>query len=232
MAQKFTKRTTVLNSQMNPDMKFKVNEAYKVARTNLSFSLIKEGCKKMIFTSSLAGEGKSTTSVNVAITLAQQVNTKVLIIDCDLRKPKVNRFFNLDNTPGLTNFLGGMNHLEEIVQKTECPDLDAITCGAAVPNPSELLSSVAMASLIKKMEEKYDYIIIDTPPINVVIDALALAGSADGFVIVVKQGYSTKPQLRKTVETLEHANAKILGIIINGVQQESKNDYKYHYEYE
>ncbi|NLJ32206.1 MAG: CpsD/CapB family tyrosine-protein kinase [Clostridiales bacterium] len=230
MKKQHLKRTTVLNSQMDPDMKFKVTESYKVARTNLSFSVVKKGCKKIVFTSSLTGEGKSTTSVNVAISLSQQVNVKVLLIDADLRKPKVNRFFNLKSTPGLTNYLGGMNTLEDVVQPTESPNLSVICSGTIVPNPSELLSSEQMAALLARAEKDYDYIIIDTPPINIVIDALPLIKLCDGVVIVVKENSSTHPELRKTVETLERAGAKILGIILNGARMEAKDNYKYRYE--
>jgi capsular exopolysaccharide synthesis family protein len=231
--QKHQTRTSVLNMQMDPDMKFKVSEAYKMARTNLAFSLVKKGCKKIAFTSPFVGEGKSMTSVNIAITLAQQVNTKVLLIDCDLRKPKVNRFFHLQTSPGLTSYLGGMKDMESIIRHTDDPNLDLITSGVIVPNPSELLAGNEMKKLIEEMESKYDYIIFDTPPVNVVVDALSLAGFADGYVIVVKEGSTLKPELRHAVITLEHAKVKILGIILNGSRLEEKEEYKYRkYRYE
>lgn len=230
MIQKHQTRTSVLNMQMDPDMKFKVSEAYKTARTNLSFSLVKSGCKKIVFTSPLAGEGKSTTSVNMAITLAQQVNSKVLLIDCDLRKPKVNRFFHLQSSPGLTGYLGGMKEMDSIIRHTEDPNLDLITSGVIVPNPSELLASEAMRRLILENESKYDYIIFDTPPVNVIVDSLSLANLADGYVVVVKEGSTLKPELRRAVTTLEHAKVKVLGIILNGSRLEEKEDYKYRYE--
>ena len=228
--QKHHTRASVLNMQMDPDMKFRVSEAYKTARTNLSFSLVKSECKKIAFTSPLSGEGKSTTSVNMAITLAQQVNTKVLLIDCDLRKPKVNRFFNLQSSPGLTNYLGGMKDMESIIRRTDDPNLSLITSGVIVPNPSELLSSDGMRRLVREMESQFDYIIFDTPPVNVVTDALALAGLTDGYVIVVKEGSTLKPELLRAVTSLEHAKVKILGIILNGSKIEEKEDYKYRYE--
>lgn len=228
--QKHQTRTSVLNMQMDPDMKFKVSEAYKMARTNLAFSLVKKGCRKIVFTSSFSGEGKSTTSVNMAITLAQQVNTKVLLVDCDLRNPKVNRFFHLQTSPGLTGYLGGMKDMESIVRHTDDSNLDLITSGVIVPNPSELLAGGEMKKLIEEMESKYDFIIFDTPPVNVVIDALSLAGLADGYVVVVKEGFTLKPELRRAVTTLEHAKVKILGIILNGSRLEEKEDYKYRYE--
>lgn len=224
------KRTTVLSAQLDPDMKFKVTESYKVARTNLAFSVLKQGCKKIIITSSLAGEGKSTTAVNVAISLAQQVDVKVLLIDCDLRKPQVNRFFSLKNAPGLTDYLGKISELKDILHRVEGDNLTVICSGTIVPNPSELLASEAMSELLKAMEERYDYIIIDTPPINVVIDALPLVKITDGVVIVVKEGSSTHPELTRTIEKLERVDAKILGIVLNGAKMESKDNYKYHYE--
>lgn len=227
--QKHRMKTSVLNTQMDPDMEFKVSEAYKAARMNLFFSLVKDGCRKIIFTSSLSGEGKSTTAVNMAITLAQQVSTKVLLIDCDLRKPKVNRFFNIPSSPGLTNFLGGMQGVESVVRETESPNLNVVTSGVIVPNPSELLSSSGMEAFVRQMEAKYDYILFDTPPVNVVVDALSLTGIADGVVIVVKEGSSMKPEFRRTVAMLEHASAKILGVILNGAKFEGKDDYKYRY---
>ena len=230
MIQKHQTRTSVLNMQMDPDMKFKVSEAYKTARTNLSFSLVKSGCRKIVFTSPFSGEGKSTTSVNMAITLAQQVNTKVLLIDCDLRKPKINRFFHLQSSPGLTGYLGGMKEMDSIIRHTEDPNLDLVTSGVIVPNPSELLASEAMRRLISEEESKYDYIIFDTPPVNVIVDSLSLANLADGYVVVVKEGSTLKPELRRAVTTLEHAKVKILGIILNGSRLEEKEDYKYRYE--
>jgi capsular exopolysaccharide synthesis family protein len=223
-------KNTILNKSYDSNVKFRIAEAYKAARTSLTFSLVKNGCKKIVFTSSLSGEGKTTTSVNMAISLSQQLNTKVLLIDCDLRKPKVNRYFKFHTAPGLTNYLGGLKKLDEIIHKTSSPNLDVITSGLQVPNPSELLASEGMKALVNEMESNYDYIIFDTPPVNVVIDSLALADIADGFVIVVKEGSSLDSDFRHTVATLEHAKVKILGVILNGTKLEKKDSYNYHYE--
>ncbi len=230
MKGRYQKGTTVLDTQVDWDMKFQVTEAYKVARTNLAFAVIKQGCKKIVFTSSLTGEGKSTSAYNVAKSLSQQVDVKVLLIDSDLRRPKINHYFGLDNAPGLTNYLGNMCELEEMVHPTENPNLFVICSGIAVPNPSELLASEAMANLLRELEEDFDYIILDTSPINIVIDALTLAKISDGVVLVVKESFSTHPELIKTIETLERVDAKILGFILNGTKMETKDNYKYHYE--
>ncbi|MDR0885092.1 MAG: CpsD/CapB family tyrosine-protein kinase [Clostridiales Family XIII bacterium] len=223
------KRTTVLNSSLSDDMKYRINEAYKVARTNIDFSILKKGCKKILFTSSLAGEGKSTTSVNTAISLSQKVDVKVLVIDCDIRKSKVQKFFNMDVTPGLTNYLSGQAKLEAIIRHTNSPNLDVITAGTTVPNPSEILASDQMSDLLTLLDPSYDYIIIDSPPLNVVIDALSLSVKVDGVVIVVKEGSSKEPELAKTIETLHRANAKVLGVILNGAAEDIGSSYKYSY---
>ncbi len=221
-------RAIISNTQMDAKLKFKVTESYKVVRTNIMFSLLKPGCKKVVVSSSLSGEGKTTTAVHVAISLAQ-MNLKVLLIDADLRKPKVNQFFDFNNTPGLTNFLGHMSEMEQIVHKTEYQNLSVICAGVIIPNPSELLASDEMAAFLKEVETQFDYIIIDTPPLNVVVDALPLIKLSDGVILVVREDSSTYPELNKTVKSLEMVNAKILGIILNGTKGQGKGSYQYRY---
>lgn len=230
MAKIQQKKSAILNAKVDPDLKFRAIESYKLARTNLAYSVLKQGCKKIVFTSCLPGEGKTTTSANMANSLAMQVDVKVLLVDCDLRKPKVNRFFNLKLSPGLTDYLVGMNRLDEIIQKTENPNLSVISSGTIVPNPSEMLACEAMAELLKRIENDYDYIIIDTPPVNIVVDALAAAKIADGVIIVVKEGSSTYPELNKCIQSFERVEAKILGFILNGSKMMTKGNYKYNYE--
>jgi capsular exopolysaccharide synthesis family protein len=222
---------TVVASKIETNMKFRVEEAYKTARTNLAFSILKEGCKKVVVTGALSREGKSTTSVNLAISLAQQINTKVLLIDCDLRKPRVNQFFDLDNTPGLTDYLSRAKTLEEVLKGTDVENLSVIVGGTLPPNPSELLASNNMKDFLTQMESEFDYIIMDTPPLNVVIDCLPLATISDGVVLSTMQGYSTHPEVSKTVETLQRVDAKILGFVLNAFRDENKksNNNKYGY---
>ena len=146
---------------------FQIRESYKAARTNIVYSIIKKGCKKISFTSANKGEGKTVTSVNVAIALAQQVNTRVLIIDCDLRRPQIHNALSLEPSPGLTNYLNGECEKEEMIRTTKISNLFAVTYGAVPPNPSELLSSSGMQEFVKTVEKDYDYIILDTPPVGV-----------------------------------------------------------------
>ena len=212
-------------------LKFQVSEAYKTIRTNLLFSILKNGCKRIVFSSSSPGEGKSTVSVNTAISLAQ-ANSRVLLIDCDLRRPTVHRFFNISNTPGLTNVLGGLNTLEEAMLDTKYPNLKLLCSGLQVPNPSEMLASTQLQNLLDSLSESFDYIIFDTPPLNVVSDAIPLIKNSDGVVLVVREMISTFTDLDKAVGNLQMVDAKILGLVYNGsgTSRANKGGY-YHNRY-
>lgn len=200
---------------------FQVKESYKTARANIVYSILKQGCKKITFTSTVKGEGKTVTSTNIAYALAQQVNTNVLVVECDLRAPKIHTVFHLDPTPGLTNYLNNECAVEDVIKKTNTPNLDVICFGAIPPNPSELLASDIMKEFIESLEEKYDYIIFDTPPVGIVSDAIPLVKISDGVVLVVKHNYTTYPDLSKAIEILKRADGKILGTIINKVKLSS-----------
>lgn len=223
-----SKEMQATKSKMNEQLQFQITESFKAIRTNIMFSFLTDGCRKVVVSSSLAGEGKTTTAVHTAISLAQ-METRVLLIDADLRKSKVNQFFHLKNTPGLTNYFGNMTQLQDILRPTEYPNLSVICSGVAVPNPSELLASEKMAALLKELETRFDYIVIDTPPLNVVADALPLIKLCDGVVLVVRQGTSTYPELNKTIKNLEMVDARILGIILNGMVPKSKGGSRYGY---
>ncbi|MBQ9414970.1 MAG: CpsD/CapB family tyrosine-protein kinase, partial [Clostridia bacterium] len=137
------KAETSLTDKMDGALKFKVVESYKALRVNIMFSIIKKGCKSFVVSSSMPGEGKSTIAVNTAIALSQ-MDARVLLIDSDLRRPKVNRFFGLQSTPGLSNYLIGMNTIDEVLHSTPYPNLKVFCAGSRVPNPSELLASAQM----------------------------------------------------------------------------------------
>lgn len=205
------------STEMSKALKFQISESYKKARTNLAYSLIKKGCKKIVFSSPLKSEGKTSTAVNVAIALSQQVDTKVLIVDCDLRRPSTHTCLEISPKYGLVNYLNNECSLEEAITKINSPCLDCISFGAIPPNPSELLSSQAMEDLVNQLDSMYDYIIFDTPPINMVVDVIPLVRLCDGVVMVVKHKQTTYPELNKAVNTLKRNNAKILGIIINQI---------------
>lgn len=212
-------------------LNFQVREAYKTARTNIAYSIIKQSCKKITFTSSMKGEGKTVTSTNIAYALAQQVDTKVLVIECDLRAPKVHSVFHLKTSPGLTNYLNSECSAKEIIQDTDLPNLNVICYGVIPPNPSELLASEAMANFVKELEKDYDYIIFDTPPVGIVSDALSLAKISDGVVLIAKHNYTTYPELSNSIEILKRAESKILGVVLNRVNLSTSEKGKYYNGY-
>lgn len=227
------KNKTKIDRSIDTDvLGFQVRESYKAARTNIAYSILKKGCKKVAFTSPTNSEGKTVTSINVASALAQQVDTKVLVVECDLRRPRVNTALKIEPTPGLTNYLNDECSLEDIIKDTKIDNLKAIAYGAIPPNPSELLASEAMADLIKTAEKEYDYIIFDTPPVDIVIDAVPILKAADGVVIVARNNSTTYPELAKTVETVERTDAKIIGVILNRVKpQETRKGKGYYSRY-
>jgi capsular exopolysaccharide synthesis family protein len=220
-----------LNAQkiiLNTDSPFSMKEAYKTLRTNLIFSLPVGGCKKLAISSALASEGKSTSCLNLGITFAE-MDAKVLIIDCDLRRPNLARLMNVHNDLGLSNYLVGLNSVDEIVRHSDYINLDYITAGNIPPNPVELLSSDNMKKLIEELEVKYDYILLDTPPVNLVIDTVVISQYAYGVVMVVLQNSSDKESIRYSLNQLGFAGAKVLGFILNGVsigKDERYNNYE------
>ena len=216
---------------VDDEKKFEVSEAYNELRTNLRFTILKSGCKKIIISSPLPEDGKSTTSTNIAITIAQ-MGAKVLLLDCDLRKGKIHSFFKIKSKPGISDVLSGMMNEFETVRQTKYENLHVIPMGSIPPNPSELLGSKQMEEVISRLEKNYDYIIIDSPPVNVVSDALSLAKVVDGVVIVVREKVTSHPNINKAMTKYNLAEANILGFVINGVSTErgkkSRSSYYYY----
>ena len=228
-----SKRRTLLDK----DIAFPVTEAYKNLRTNISFALSTKHNKIFAVSSSLASEGKSTGAANIAITLAQ-TNTKVLLIDGDLRKPVQHKVFNLKNNVGISTLIGGLNTFKEVVNEGVTEGLDIVTCGPIPPNPSEMLGSENMKSLLVELAKHYDYVIVDTPPINVVTDALTLLDTIAGILLIAKQGQSTFDALQDAIDSVKIANGSILGVVVNNMPvgggkygYGGKYSYKYKYSY-
>lgn len=212
---------------LNKNSSFLVQEAYKTLRTNVRFFLNGKNCKKLCITSGMAGEGKSITLINLAISFAEAGN-KVLVIDCDLRRPAMARLLVEKAAPGLSGVLAGMEDLEEAIRKDMYPNLDILLSGEIPPNPSELLGSEKMRTLIEEMSGKYDYILVDTPPVNVVSDACVVANLLDGVLLLVRKDRSRKDEVKRSVDSLRLTGAKILGFVLNGVTVDGKS---YGYEY-
>lgn len=209
-----------------------VSEAYRSIRTNIQFSSIDKKIKTILVTSSKQDEGKSTVISNMAVSFAALEEKKVLIIDADLRNPSVHRKFSLTNTYGLTEILSGQKNFEQVVQNTEINNLQIIAAGKMPPNPSEMLISKKMEDFIKTLEDSYDYIFIDTPPIGVITDAGAIANYSDATVLVVGSGETDIEMAKMTKEKLEKVKANIIGVILNKYMKEDDAYGYYSYCYE
>ena len=193
---------------------FAVTEAYKTLRTNVMFSLpAEEDRGKLIgITSVNKGEGKSTNSINLALSIAE-LGKKVLYLDCDLRRSMMEKRLNLSAVQGLSNILVGLCEPEDAILPFGDTGLDIISAGEYPPNPSEILESARMRELCDMLSRKYDYIIADLPPAGVLSDALIVSKYIDGIIIVVRQEYSESGKLKEVVRQLKFAQAKILGFI-------------------
>ncbi len=213
---------------------FVYTEAYKALRTNVEFLSASNNAKSIIITSSLSGEGKTCLSINLAISLAQ-TGKKVIIIDCDLRKPKIHKYLRIKHSSqyGVSTVLGGTAEIDNAIGYLEDLKLYVMLAGPVAPNPSELLNSSRCKDMFEKLAERFDYIICDTAPAAVVTDAVALSQYADGTIFVVRQNYATVDQINEAVSRLKKVNAKILGAVLNGynAKTDSTNDYGQYYYY-
>ncbi|MBY7144613.1 CpsD/CapB family tyrosine-protein kinase [Virgibacillus sp. NKC19-3] len=214
-----------LITKLNP--KSPVSEQYRTVRTNLQFAQVDDNLQSMIVTSSGPGEGKSMTTANLAVVYAQQ-GKKILLIDADLRKPTVHYTFRLDNLRGLSNILVGENSLQETANRSDVDNLDVISCGPIPPNPSELLGSQKMQTLLKEATMSYDLVIFDTPPVLAVTDAQILADMVDGSLLVIRSNFTEIEEATKAKEALEPAHAKLLGTVLNDREKKASNYYYYY----
>ena len=199
---------------INENSIFGTIESYNSLRTNIMFSLTQTDNGKIIMlTSSVPGEGKTTISINTAITFAQS-GARVLLIDCDFRKSTIHRYLKLDGSVGITNVLCGYTDIDSAIHSNVYDGVDVITVGEIPPNPTQILSSPELGTLLKELSTKYDYIFLDTPPVSVVTDAAIIARYCDGVTIVVREDYTHIDRLDMAVNNLEKANARILGFIM------------------
>lgn len=212
---------------VHEDAKSPVAEAYRVIRTNLQFCQTDSSLHTLIFTSVGPDEGKSTTIANTAVALAQ-TGKKVLLVDCDLRKPVQHHIFK-KNKAGVTNHLAEGTLLTELFQESGVPNLTLLTSGPVPPNPSELLGSEKMKQLLAQLREEYDYVLIDAPPVIAVTDAAVLASKVDGVVLVLDSG-NVRPEMAQQAQKLiQAANGKLLGAILNKVEIDEEHSYYYYY---
>jgi capsular exopolysaccharide synthesis family protein len=197
------------------DARSPVSEAYRAFRTSLLLASASSP-KVIVITSSFAREGKTTTSVNLATVLAQ-MGKPVLLVDADLRRPRLQKVFTGKMNLGLVNYLAANIPFDDIVQPTEVPNLSVVLSGPIPPNPSELLASDRMKHIIQEVRSKYAYVIFDSPPVLAVTDAIVLAASADGVVLTVHGGQTPRELVQRSAEKLRQANIPVLGAILNNL---------------
>ena len=219
---------------LDEDSAFMIVEAYKKFRTNLQFVLSQSDKKSFIITSPMPDEGKSTVALNTGIVFSQ-LGKRVMIIDADMRKPTVYKKLGLTNHVGLSSVLGNFNDLSEAIKPFR-ENIDVITSGPIPPTPSEMLSSKRMDDILKRLEQAYDVIILDTPPINMVADALSLSDKVGGAVLVVRERSTKYEAVKKALAAIDDIGMKLFGTVINGSRNSIgklgyRNRYYYSYNY-
>ena len=212
------------------DSRSSAAEAYRVLRTSVLLSSAGSAPKRILVTSGQPGEGKTTTVINTAISLSQ-LGSSVLIIDCDLRRPSVHKTFNLDHSRGLSTYLSRNIAIDGLIQKVQIPNLSVLPCGPIPPNPAELISSERMRDLLRDLSERYDHVLIDSPPIINVTDPIVLSTLVDGVILVVHGGKSTRAVAQRARQELGTVGAKIFGVVLNNVDLRHGNDDYYYYRY-
>lgn len=220
-----------INLIAHNDLKNPATEAYRVIRTSIQFAQAGKELQTIALTSCTPNEGKSTTIANLAVVLTQ-AGKSVLLIDCDMRNPTVHKNFNLSNKVGLSSCISMGTALSDAVQKTSIEGLYALTGGVIPPNPSELLGSEQMKNVLQRAKEQYDYVLIDTPPVMPVTDALIVSRFVDGMILVIASAEIKVEMARDVKNQLVNAGANILGVVLNKVRSEHRGyGYGYYYYY-
>ncbi len=224
-----SKEAVELITQVRPQSQ--MAESYRALRTSLLLSNLGAPPKVIMVTSALPQEGKTTTSINCAVVLAQK-GIRVLLIDADLRRPSIHKTLGMGPRSGLSNVLTGSATLESAITRSPIlPNLDVLPAGTPPPNPAELLASTNMRDVLEQLRGHYDHVVVDTPPTLSVTDAVVLSPRADAIVLVIRSGQTTKQALRRARDILMQVNAKVSGVLLNAVDLSSP-DYYYYYEYQ
>lgn len=235
MSERQTRRDAIklqADQSFGKNLSFAASEAYKLLRTNVLFALPNEDkCRVIGITSALPGEGKSTTSLNLSYMLAE-MGHKVLLIEADMRLPTISKRLGLKSSPGLSNLLAGVKDCTGVMQNSGIHEkLFVISAGDIPPNPSELLGSKRMKTVIDFMGEKSSFVVLDLPPITEVSDALVASKLADGMIMVVRQNYANRRAVTESVRQLQYADAKVLGFVMTRAGGDSKKSYKKYGKY-
>ncbi|OPJ61657.1 CpsD/CapB family tyrosine-protein kinase [Clostridium oryzae] len=212
------------------DPKSTAAEAFRTLRTNIQFSSFDEELDTIVITSTQPGEGKSTVATNLAVVMAHS-GKKVLLMDCDLRKPTVHKKLGLSNKEGLSNLLSKEKKLDEVIKASDVENFYVLTTGPIPPNPSELLESNKFRNFLKEISSVFDIVLLDAPPVLAVTDAQILASFCNGVVFVAGYGQAEKKAIVRAKELIEKVSGKILGVVINKVPNTKDSYYYYNYEY-
>ncbi|MGY4867404.1 polysaccharide biosynthesis tyrosine autokinase [Mycolicibacterium elephantis] len=207
-----------------------IAEAFRKLRTNLQFLAVDNPPRVIVITSSMPGEGKSTTAINLALALAEG-ERKVIIVDGDLRRPRLHSYLDVVGTVGFSTVLAGGASLQDVVQKTRFPELSILTSGAIPPNPSELLGSMAAKKILDELKNQFDYVVVDSSPLVAVTDAAILSANADGVLIMARFGQTKCDQLSHAVGNLKDVGARLLGAVLTMTPTRGGSAYSYSYSY-
>lgn len=219
-------RLVIFNSPFSPE-----TEGYRLVRSNIQFAGVDQAVKTILITSSNPGEGKSTTAANLAVVMAQ-TDLKTILIDADLRRPSIHQIFGVPNLGGLTELLRSRDmEINDQLRSTEVENLQLITSGPLPPNPSELLSSQRMADLLHRLEEMADVIILDSPPVLAVTDAIGLSNRVNGVVLVIRARHTRRNAIKQVVNRLDQVGAKMLGCVLNQVSNKTYSQYSQYYSH-
>ena len=213
---------------MSDKSPFAYNEAFKTFRTNVEFSTAVDNCKTLMLVSALSGEGKTTVSINLAVALAKN-GKKVLLCDCDLRRPKVQRYLRVkaSSQSGVSTVLNGSCPIDNAIGYIEELNIYVMLSGPIPPNPSELLASEKSRATIEELKTKFDYIICDTPPVAIISDAVAFSKYMDGTILVARQNYASKKAIFDAYNKLKAVDANVLGVVLNDYNSKMDASYKY-----
>jgi capsular exopolysaccharide synthesis family protein len=212
-------RSSTLITISNP--RSPICEAYRTLRTNLEFSSLDKPIRSMVVTSAAPEEGKSTTLANLAVTIAQS-GKKVILVDCDLRRPALHHIFEAHSTAGFTDMMRDDTLMAKPpLQETKVTNLRLLTSGTLPPNPSELLASRRMGELIAALQQQADIVLFDAPPIVAVTDAAVLASKVDAVLLVISAGKTKREHARKAKALLNQVNARLIGTVLNNVKGEA-----------
>ena len=207
-----------------------MSEAYRALRTNLGFAGMEQPFRSILLTSPSAQDGKSTVVSNLAVVMAQAGN-KVILVDCDLRKPVQHKIFSMENYKGFTTCISQQLNVEEVACKGPVENLTVLTSGPIPPNPAEILNSARTRALWPTLLEKYDYVFIDSPPMIAVTDAAILSSQVDGAILVVRSGVTRIDLAQQAQEQFDKANARFIGVVLNQVKMSGNDYYQYYYYY-